>query len=138
GVSTAVGKTDGAIAYVEWSFAIANNLHVAKIKNAAGEYSALSADSAGKTIASAQVTGTGNDLKMTIDYNTTAAGAYPIVLVTYEIVCEKGNQADKLPLLKSFLGYAAGTGQATLTKLGYAPLPSDVQAKVAASVKALA
>ena len=31
------------------------------------------------------------------------AGAYPIVLVTYEIVCSKGNAADKLPLLKAFL-----------------------------------
>jgi phosphate transport system substrate-binding protein len=137
GVSSAVKKTDGAIGYVEWSFAKANALNIAKIKNASGEYAELTSDSAGKTIASAQTSGSGNDLKLTIDYNTKAAGAYPIVLVTYEIVCEKGTPADKVALLKSFLTYTAGDGQASLTKLGYAPLPTEVQTKVAASIKAL-
>jgi phosphate transport system substrate-binding protein len=137
GVSAAVKKTDGSIGYVEWSFAKANALNVAKVKNAAGEYTALSTDSAGKTIASAAVAGSGNDLKLTIDYNTKAAGAYPIVLVTYEIVCEKGTPADKLALVKAFLGYTAGDGQAKLADLGYAPLPTEVQSKVATSVKAL-
>jgi phosphate transport system substrate-binding protein len=137
GVSAAVKKTDGAIGYVEWSFAKANALNVAKIKNAAGEYTALSSDSAAKTIASAEVKGTGNDLKLSIDYNTKAAGAYPIVLVTYEIVCEKGTPADKVGLLKAFLTYAAGDGQGQLIELGYAPLPTGVQTKVAASVTAL-
>jgi phosphate transport system substrate-binding protein len=137
GVSAAVKKTDGSIGYVEWSFAEANGLNKAKIKNAAGEYTELNADSAGKTIASAQTAGTGHDLKLTIDYNTKAAGAYPIVLVTYEIVCEKGTPADKLPLLKAFLTYTSGAGQASLGNLGYAALPTEVQTKVAASVKAL-
>jgi len=137
GVSAAVKKSAGSIGYVEWSFAKANALNIAKVKNSAGEYTALSTDSAGKTIASAAVAGSGNDLKLTVDYNTMAAGAYPIVLVTYEIVCEKGTPADKLALLKAFLGYAAGDGQAKLTELGYAPLPTEVQAKVATAVKAL-
>jgi phosphate transport system substrate-binding protein len=137
GVSAAVKKTDGAIGYVEWSFAKANALNVAKIKNAGNEYTALSTDSAGKTIASAQVAGSGNDLKLTIDYNTKASGAYPIVLVTYEIVCEKGTPADKVALLKAFLTYTAGEGQAKLTDLGYAPLPTEVAGKVKTSIQAL-
>jgi phosphate transport system substrate-binding protein len=137
GVSAAIKKTDGSIGYVEWSFAKANGLNMAKVKNAAGEYTALTSESAGKTIASAQVAGSGNDLKLTIDYNTSASGAYPIVLVTYEIVCEKGTPSDKLAVLKSFLTYTAGDGQVKLTDLGYAPLPTEVQTKVAASVKAL-
>lgn len=137
GVSAAVKKTDGSIGYVEWSFAKANALNIAKVKNSAGEYTALSTESAGKTIASAAVAGEGNDLKLTVDYTTKAAGAYPIVLVTYEIVCEQGTPADKVALVKSFLGYAAGDGQAKLADLGYAPLPAEVQTKVAAAVKAL-
>jgi phosphate transport system substrate-binding protein len=137
GISSAVKANKGAIGYVEWSFAEANGLAKAKIKNAAGEYAELTADSAGKTIASAQVAGTGDDLKLSIDYNTTAAGAYPIVLVTYEIVCSKGTPADKLPLVKAFLTYAAGDGQGTLTNLGYAPLPAEVKTKVQASIDKL-
>ena len=127
----------GAIGYVEWSFAEANGLAKAKIKNAAGEYTELSADSAGKTIASAQPAGTGDDLKLKIDYNTSAAGAYPIVLVTYEIVCSKGTPAPQLALVKAFLAYAASDGQGTLTNLGYAPLPSEVQSKVQAGIDKL-
>ncbi|NUT05883.1 MAG: phosphate ABC transporter substrate-binding protein PstS [Hamadaea sp.] len=137
GVSAAVKSKDGAIGYVEWSFAEANGLNKAKIKNAAGEYTALTSESAGKTIAGAEVKGTGNDLKLSIDYNTKTAGAYPIVLVTYEIVCEKGTAADKVTLLKSFLKYAAGDGQTKLSQLGYAALPTEVQTKVQASIAAL-
>jgi phosphate transport system substrate-binding protein len=134
GVSSAIKANKGAIGYVEWSFAEANGLAKAKIKNATGEYTELNADSAGKTIASAQVAGTGDDLKLKIDYNTDAAGAYPIVLVTYEIACSKGTPADKLPLVKAFLAYAASDGQSSLTNLGYAPLPSEVQSKVKAAI----
>lgn len=139
GVASAVKQADGSISYVEMSYAENSGLKMAKIANGTGEYAELTAESAGKTIAGAQVTGQGDDLKMSIDFNTKKAGAYPIVLVTYEIVCSKGLAADKLALVKGFLSYAASTeGQADLSELGYAPLPETVRAKVEASVKALA
>jgi phosphate transport system substrate-binding protein len=138
GVSKFLSSTDGAIGYVEWSFATLNNLNMAKIFNGAGEWSTLSADSAGKTIAGAKVTGTGNDLQMSIDYTTSTPGAYPIVLVTYEIVCDKGNPANSLALLKSFLTYtSSASGQATLTQVGSAPLPESVRTKVASVVSSM-
>ncbi len=136
GVSAEVKKTDGSIGYDEWSFAIVNNLDMAKIYNGAGAYTALTGDAAGLTIAGATSKGVSpDDQQLAIDYNTTTAGAYPIVLVTYEIVCDKGNSATTLPLLKSFLGYTSSTaGQASLSKIGYAPLPETVRAKVASIV----
>ena len=96
-------STAGTIGYVELSFAENSALQTAKVENGAGEFAELTAESAGKTIAGAEVTGQGDDLKMSIDYNTKEAGAYPIVLVTYEIVCSKGIAADKLALVKGFL-----------------------------------
>jgi len=139
GVGAALKKSTGSIGYVEWSFAQSNKLSMAKVGNGAGEFTALTGESAGKTIAGAQVTGSGNDLKLKIDYNTKEAGAYPIVLVTYEIVCEKGAPADKLPLLKSFLKYTISTtGQSSLTNIGYAPLPDSLRSKVEAAVNSLA
>ena len=139
GVATSVKSTEGSIGYMEWSYAENGGLSMAKIQNGAGEFTELTAESAGKTIAGAKVEGTGDDLKMTIDYATTTPGAYPIVLVTYEIVCSKGNPADKLELIKGFLGYAASAeGQGSLTDLGYAPLPAEVQTKVQAAVENLA
>ena len=50
-----------------------------------------------QAIAAAKVVGTGNDLALKLDYTTKADGAYPIILVTYEIACDKGNKADTLP-----------------------------------------
>ncbi|GAA3738169.1 phosphate ABC transporter substrate-binding protein PstS [Plantactinospora mayteni] len=139
GVASAVKQAEGSISYVEMSYAENSSLKMAKIGNGAGEFAELTPESAGKTIAGAEVVGQGEDLKMKIDFNTKEAGAYPIVLVTYEIVCSKGLAADKLALVKGFLSYAASTdGQADLTELGYAPLPETVRAKVEASVKALA
>ncbi|MCM0675687.1 phosphate ABC transporter substrate-binding protein PstS [Micromonospora phytophila] len=138
GVASRVKGAQGTIGYMEWSFAENAGLGIAKIGNGAGEFAELTAESAGKTIAGAEITGQGDDLKMKIDYNTKEAGAYPIVLVTYEIACSKGIAADKLPLVKSFLGYTASSaGQSALTELGYAPLPETVRTKVEAAVKNL-
>jgi len=136
GVASAVKSTPGSIAYVELSFAENSDLKMAKIKNGAGEYTELTGASAGKTIEGAKITGTGNDLKMDIDYATTTAGAYPIVLVTYEIACSKGS--PKAAAIKGFLTYTSSTGgQSALGDLGYAPLPASIQTKVAASVAAI-
>ncbi|MEU1756334.1 phosphate ABC transporter substrate-binding protein PstS [Micromonospora matsumotoense] len=138
GVAAKVKSTEGTISYVEWSYAENSGLKKAKVQNGAGEYTELTAESAGKTIAGAKIEGQGDDLKMSIDYATKEAGAYPIVLVTYEIVCSKGTAADKLPLIKGLLGHAASTeGQAELVELGYAPLPDSVRTKVEAAVKNL-
>jgi phosphate transport system substrate-binding protein len=136
GVASAVKSSPGSIAYVELSFAENSSLKMAKIKNGAGEYTELTGESAGKTIEGAKVVGTGNNLAMDIDYATTTAGAYPIVLVTYEIACSKGSQ--KAAAIKGFLTYTASTGgQSALSDLGYAPLPAAVQTKVAAAVASI-
>jgi phosphate transport system substrate-binding protein len=136
GVASQVKSTAGTISYVELSFAENSDLKKAKIKNGAGEYTELTGESAGKTIEGAKVAGTGNDLKLSIDYATTTPGAYPIVLVTYEIACSKGSA--KAADIKAFLTYTSSTGgQSALAELGYAPLPESVRAKVETSVASI-
>ena len=135
GVTSVIKGADGTIGYVELSFAENAGLKMAKVGNGAGEFTELTLESAGKTIAGAEVTGTENDLKLNIDYATKEPGAYPIVLVTYEIACTKGSPADKVPAIKNFLGYTASTaGQQALGELGYAPLPESMRTKVEAAV----
>ena len=134
-VAAAVSSTNGAIGYMEYSFAKNQNITTAKIKNGAGEYTTLTTDAAGITVASAKQTGSGDDLALSIDYKTTASGAYPIVLVTYEITCEQGLPSNDAKFVSSFLGYTVGEqGQSALLSLGYAPLPTSVQTKSAAVV----
>ncbi|WP_424536115.1 phosphate ABC transporter substrate-binding protein PstS [Sphaerisporangium viridialbum] len=138
GIAQAVKGAEGAISYVELSFAENSGLTKAKVANGSGEFVELTPESAAKTVEAAEVQGTGNDLKLSIDYATKAAGAYPIVLVTYEITCEKGLSAEDSKLVKSFLTYTASDeGQTALTGLGYAPLPATLVAKVRTAVEAI-
>ncbi|WP_127498519.1 phosphate ABC transporter substrate-binding protein PstS [Actinoplanes solisilvae] len=136
GVAAKVKSTVGTLAYVELSFAENSDLKKAKIKNGAGEYTELTGESAGKTIAGAKIVGEGNNLAMSIDYATKEAGAYPIVLVTYEIACSKGS--PKAKEIQSFLKYTSSTaGQQELAELGYAPLPETVRGKVETAVASI-
>ena len=138
GVTTAVSSTEGAVTYVEQSFAENAGLSIAKIATGAPEPVELTAETVAKAVSTAKITGTGNDVSLSLDYATKEAGAYPILLVTYEIVCEKGLAADRAALLKSFLTYTASPeGQGILEANGYAPLPENIRSKVAASVAAL-
>jgi phosphate transport system substrate-binding protein len=137
GVGQGIQGTEGGIGYVEWSFAIQNKLSMAEIDNGSGPV-ALTAESAGKAIAAATVKGTGNDLALKIDYATKAPGAYPIVLVTYEIACSTYADPTKGAAVKAFLSYMASPDyQNTLTSIGSAPLPSEIQTKVAAAIDAI-
>lgn len=138
GIATALGRSEGAIGYVELSYAQNSDLPMAKVKNASGRFVSLTDASAAATVASAKVVGKGDDLELSIDYNTKAVAAYPIVLVTYEITCADGLPADQVQLVQGFLSYAAGQqGQDSLSKLGYAPLPDSVATKVRRSVQAI-
>jgi phosphate transport system substrate-binding protein len=124
GIAASVAQTNGAIGYVEWSYAQFNNLNTARIGNGAGEFVALTDEAAGKAV---------NSATAKIDYATKAAGAYPLVLVTYEVFCSKGTPT----LVKRFLGYAASpAGQEAATRLGYAPLPESLRVKVVATLAA--
>lgn len=137
GVATAVKDTDGGVTYTEWSFAKDNKLGIAQIDNGGGAVE-LSAESVGKSVATAKQVGTGNDLSLKLDYATKEAGAYPVLLVTYEIVCSKAKDPSKVALTKAFLKhFSSAETQKSLEALGYAPLPDAVQTKVTAAIEAL-
>jgi phosphate transport system substrate-binding protein len=136
GVQQAISSTEGGVGYIEWSYAVSGNLATAKINNGGGAVE-LNADTAAAGVAAAQVTGTGNDLTLKLDYATKAPGAYPIILVTYEIVCSKYSDSKVGAQVKGFLAYTASDGQGSLKQLGYAPLPSSIDGKVKTSVSAI-
>jgi phosphate transport system substrate-binding protein len=86
----------------------------------------------------ATIKGTGNDLSLKIDYATKAAGAYPIILVTYEIVCTKYADPAKGAAVKSFMSYLTSDAfQSSLTQIGSAPLPAPILAKVKTAVASI-
>jgi len=140
GTSAAVKNTEGAITYNEWSFAQAQKLSMANIITSAGpEPVAISAESAGKTIAGATVMGKGNDLALdTIGfYRPAETGAYPIVLATYEIVGSKYPDPQVGTAVKAFLQSTTGAGQNGLVDNGYVPIPDTFKPTLTAAVNAV-
>jgi phosphate transport system substrate-binding protein len=137
GVANAVKATDGGITYVEWSYAKDNKLGISQIDNGGGPVE-LTGPAVSKAVSAAKQAGEGNNIKLKLDYATKEAGAYPILLVTYEIVCSKGKDPAKAKLVQSFLKFfASADEQAKLESIGYAPLPASVQTQVNTTISAL-
>lgn len=137
GVAAQVKQTNGAIGYFELSYA-KEGIKTVSLDTGAGAPVEATVDNATKAISEAKVVGTGKDLALELNYATKAAGAYPMVLVTYEIVCDKGNKADTLPATKAFLRYIASEeGQQILAENDYAPMPDDIITKVRTTIESL-
>ncbi len=137
GVADAVTNTKNSISYMEWSYAKDNNLKMAQLDSGSGPVE-LTGDAVGKAVEEATVKGTGNDLALDLKYSDNAEGAYPALLVTYEIVCSNGLAADKTAIVKDFLTFFASEDtQGSLEQLGYAPLPEAMLTKVKTAVEAI-
>jgi len=137
GVIQNVKGADGAIGYADGPDAKKNNLTPALLDVGAGPVE-ISPDSVGKALSKSEISATGQDIKVKINYGLQEAGAYPAILVTYEITCTKGLPGDQAKFVKSFLTFTASDeGQALLAPIGHLPLPADLISKVRASVGAL-
>jgi phosphate transport system substrate-binding protein len=129
GVAQAIKQTSGSIGYVDDSTAKASGLSAATVKNSAGDYVAPS--TAGATAAATQVTPAADLTFSTV--NEPGATSYPITYQSWDLVYAEQPTANDAALLKAYLGYLLGSsGQALLTPLNLAPLPSSIdQAAIA-------
>jgi phosphate transport system substrate-binding protein len=139
GVVQAIQATPGSIGYVEKSPAAAAGLKNAQIDSGAGAV-ALTDDATKQAVAAAKFKAEGMDLTLDLNalYASKAAGVYPLMLATYEIVCSKGYDADTAAAVKSFLTVSANQGQANLSTAGYVPLPDSFKERLLKSVDAIA
>jgi phosphate transport system substrate-binding protein len=79
------------------------------------------------------------DLAIAIDRTTTAAGAYPVLLISYLIGCTEYEDADQAALVKGFFATAiSAEGQdAAATAAGSAPISDTLREKTQAAVEAI-
>ncbi len=101
------------------------------------KYSAAGATAAFAAAATATPVGTG-DLSQTLDYTKiTKPGSYPIPLLSYAVVCSQFKDPAQAKLTTAYLGFVdSANGQAISAKnAGSAPLPANILAEVAASLK---
>lgn len=133
GVVQGVKNTNGGITYAEVTYAKQSQLPTAAIKGADGDYVSISSAAVAKSIKSGfEITGTAPDLAGSLSF--TKMTGYPISTVSYVLVCSKYSNAAEGRLIKDFLTYAAGDGQAEADALGFAPLPSTLDQQVLSSI----
>ncbi len=127
GVVQAVGNGAGSIGYADASQA--GKLSVAKVK-VGSAYVAPTADAASKVadVSSRESGRSASDIALNVDRTTTAAGAYPIVLISYLMGCPTYKDQATADLVKSYLTYiVSGEGQQAAAKTaGSAPLPDKL------------
>ena len=101
----------------------------------------LNAETAGTTIDSAKLQNEGtNDLVIDTSsfYVPEAAGAYPILMPTYEIVCSEYPDAETAAAVKAFLNVAVSESvQGELEGEGYIPVPDAFRGKLTDAIDAI-
>ncbi|MDO4898166.1 MAG: phosphate ABC transporter substrate-binding protein PstS [Rothia sp. (in: high G+C Gram-positive bacteria)] len=138
GVVSTTSSTEGAITYADASSI--GSLGKVKVK-VGDQYVELSADSAAKTVELSKRHGGMNEHDMAIDVNRTPddPSAYPVVLVSYHIVCSGYSSEDDVTLVKAYESYVAGEeGQkAAADAAGSAPLTEPLRADAKTAIDSI-
>ncbi|MCB2413326.1 phosphate ABC transporter substrate-binding protein PstS [Demequina sp. TTPB684] len=81
-----------------------------------------------------------NDLAYKLDRTTTASGAYPLVLVSYHILCQQYDDADERALVTSFLKYVASDAgqQQSASAAGSSPISAQLSSDITAILDEIA
>jgi phosphate transport system substrate-binding protein len=138
GVAGQIKQTPGSIGYVELAYAKQNDLSVAAVRNAAGEFIVPSV--AAVTAAAA---GAAQNLPPNTDYrisivNPPGAGAYPISSFTWLLVYQRQKDSVKARKLVDFLNWALTEGEAQAAPLDYAPIPESMAANLKGRIATIA
>ena len=135
GVVGAVQGGNGTVGYADESQA--GSLGKALIK-VGDQYTGPTPEAAAAVLgASKRVEGRGDSsFAYDLARDTTAAGTYPIVLVSYQIACSKYPDQAQADLVKGFLTYttSADGQQAAAQAAGSAPLPDDLRSQITPAV----
>ena len=139
GVISTVQQADGTIGYAD--FSQVGDLGTVAVK-VGEEYVEISADAGSKVIDDSELDSSAegeNRVVVKLNHNTTAEGAYPIVLVSYDIACPAYKDADTAKFVKSWLTYVVSEeGQQTASQnAGSAPLPDSLRETVMKSIDAI-
>lgn len=126
----AVKSTPGAIGYTELNWAFTSGLHMASIRNVAGEF----VHPSGRTVAAAASSA---ESKMSQNFrvslvNAPGAESYPIASFTWLYVPVKHKDAARGRAVNRYLAWVYTAGQDVARQLGYATLPPSILQKVKA------
>lgn len=127
GVSEAVRNTDGALGYVELSYAEKNKIPFGSVQNADGLF--ISATVSGIEQAASSLKEIPADFRVSIS-NAPGKSAYPIASFSWVLIPNRFRDPATKKLLMDFLSWVISDGQKYAEELSYSPLPHDLTAKI--------
>ena len=139
GVINTVSQADGTIGYADASKA--GDLGTVAVK--IGEkYVPYSTEAAAKVVDASPLDDSAkgdNRVVVKLDHTTKTDGAYPVVLVSYDIVCPAYKDANTAKFVKSWLTYVVSKDgqQVAADNAGSAPMSDTLRAKVTKSIEAI-
>lgn len=139
GVISTVKQADGTIGYAD--FSQVGDLGTVAVK-VGDKYNEISAEAGSKVIEDSKQDDTvkgDNRIVIKINHATEAEGSYPIVLVSYDIVCPAYKDTKQAEFAKAWLTYVTSDeGQkAAQDAAGTAPLPSSLKSEITKSIEAI-
>lgn len=133
GVAGTIRSVDGAIGYVELIYALSNKITFGSVKNKAGVFMKANLEN---TSAAANGVKIPDDYRVSIT-NSPNKDAYPIATFTWLLIPKKPSDPNKGKVIKDFLAWMIDDGQKMVEQLDYAPLPTDLQARVKKTISTL-
>ncbi|MCI1636303.1 phosphate ABC transporter substrate-binding protein PstS [Bifidobacterium sp.] len=139
GVISTVSQAEGTIGYADASQVGTLGSVAVKVGE---KYVAYSADAAAKVVDASPKDDTAtekNRVVIKLDHNTTEAGAYPVVLVSYDIACPAYKDTKNAEFAKQWLSYVVSEeGQKTAAETaGSAPMSDSLRTEVMKSIDAI-
>ncbi|OYO09150.1 hypothetical protein CGZ98_15425 [Enemella evansiae] len=126
-VSALLG-TPGTMSVLPLSYTRTNSLPTASIDFGAGPV-APTPETGSRALEAVEIP-EGNDLRLQPDYRA-SAGAYPLTVIGYQVVCSRGNNSKQGPVLRDFFSFwTTPAEQQALADLGLAPLPEGLRGRV--------
>jgi len=130
-----VAAEEGAIGYVEASFARHAALGYGDVENASGQFVRATPASITASCESMEKT-MRDDFRVSMT-NSAGKDSYPISSFTWLYLPESGLTPERSKALKQFLNWALSDGQEIARNQGYAALPPSIISKVRAKVSSL-
>jgi len=124
GVASYVDRIDGAIGYVEYAYALENNLAYTALKNRAGHFVQPSA----KTFQAAASNADWKDAPGFYLILTDQPGAksWPITAASFILMYKDQKHPETAKAVLKFLDWSYDNGQPAADKLNYVPMPASV------------
>ena len=127
GVSEAIRTTDGAIGYIELSYAEKKKIPFGSVQNADGNF--ISATVSGIEEAAASLKEVPSDFRVSIS-NAAGKNAYPISSFSWVLIPNRFRDPATKKSLMDFLAWVITDGQKYAQDLSYSPLPPQLTAKI--------